>query len=198
LTSRRRPGAPPQSSTKVRAARAAPAHAWGAAVHRAAPPKFLQGQMFQAACVSRESPVTLSVRIDTDHEGFRQAILAQDGALERQELIQTVQVRFFDAKQLGVYLDQEGTLTLILKPALPVPAYFGFAAIDVGNTSCTMVSLLKSDALYRTSNIRVVNADAPRGELRDHVEPVVSHVRIDRIRSYEPPTPGVRRFPDLN
>jgi hypothetical protein len=163
-----------------------------------APPSFLQLQAFQTACVLREAPITLSVRINTDHDGFRQAILAQEGAVEREEFLLPVQVRFFDAKTLGVYLDQEGTITLALKPAKPVPPFDGFAAIDLGNTSSAMVALSLSQAFYKTGSIRVVNADAPRGELREHVDPVVSNVRIDRIRSFEPvPGGGVRRFPSL-
>jgi molecular chaperone DnaK (HSP70) len=169
----------------------------GADPDHVAPPNFLQGQAFQTAFVSREASITLSVRIDTDHEAFRQAVQNQEGALEREEFLQTVQVRFFDAKQLGVYLDQEGTITLILKPALPVPPHDGFAAIDLGNTSSTMVGMSMSQAFYRTDNIRVVNADAIRGEMREYVEPIVSNVRIDRVRSYEPPPPGVRRFPSV-
>src|SRR5262245_42792014 len=160
-----------------------------------APPSFLQLQAFQTACVSRDAPITLSVRINTDHDGYRQAILQQEGAVEREEFLQTVQVRFFDAKSLGVYLDQEGTITLALKPAKPVPPFDGFAAVDLGNTSSTMVGLSLSQAFYKTSSVRVVNADTPRGELREHVEPIVSNVRIDRIRSFEPPPSGVRRFP---
>src|SRR5207244_6637248 len=118
-----------------------------------APPSFLQLQAFQTACVAREAPITLSVRINTDHDGFRQAILEQKGALEREEFLQTVQVRFFDAKSLGVYLDQEGTITLALKPATPVPPFDGFAAVDTGNTSSAMVGLSLSQAVYKTSNI---------------------------------------------
>lgn len=169
----------------------------GADPDHVAPPNFLQAQNFQCAFVPRESAITLSVRIDTDHDGFRQSVLSQPGAVERDELLQTVHVRFFDAKHLGVYLDQEGTITLILKPAKPVPAYDGFAAIDLGNTSSTMVGLSLSEAFYRTGNIRIVNADAGRGDLRDHVDPVLSHIRIDRIRSFEPPPAGVRRFPSM-
>src|SRR5262245_29882247 len=60
-----------------------------------------------------------------------------------------------------------------------------------------MVGLSMSEAFYRTSNIRIVNGDAIRGDMRDHVDPVVSNVRIDRVRSYEPPPPGVRRFPSV-
>src|SRR5262249_62296857 len=118
---------------------------------RAPPPSFLQLQAFQTACVSRDAPITLNVRINTDHDGFRQAILAQEGAVEREEFLQTVQVRFFDAKSLGVYLDQEGTLTLALKPAKAVPPFDGFAAVDLGNTSSTMVGLSLSQAFYKTS-----------------------------------------------
>ena len=40
-----------------------------------------------------------------------------------------MQVRFFDAKHLGVYLDQEGIVTLQMTPAKPVPVYDGFAAM---------------------------------------------------------------------
>src|SRR5262249_43588711 len=72
----------------------------GADPDHVAPPSFLQAQAFQTAFVSRESPITLSVRIDTDHEGFRQAILNQEGSLQREEFLQTIQVRFFDARQL--------------------------------------------------------------------------------------------------
>jgi len=169
----------------------------GADPNHVAPAKFLQSHSYQVASVSREAPITMSIRIDTDHEGFRQAVLAQEGAVEREEFLLPVSVMFFDAKHLGVYFNQEGTLTLSLKPARAIPAYDGFAALDLGNTASTLVGLSLSDAFYRTSAIRLVHADAPRGEWRQHVDPVVSHVRIDRFRSFEPPPPGMRRFPSV-
>ena len=157
--------------------------------------EFLQAQQFQVAVVNREAPIQIRVRVDTDHERFRQAVADQEGASEREEFLQQIQVRFFDEKHLGVYLDQEGTITLILKPAKPVPAFDGYASIDLGNTSSTLVSLSLSQAFYRTDSMQLVDADAARGDLRSHVDPVLSHVRIDRIRSYDPPPPGVARVP---
>lgn len=197
LEVRLRHGDPGQDFTDDRDGLVAVCQQVGADPDHVAPPNFLQGQQFQTAFVARDAPITLNVRIDTDHEGFRQAVLNQEGSQEREEFLQTIQVRFFDAKQLGVYLDQEGAVTLILKPAKPVPAYDGFAAIDLGNTSSTMVGLSMSEAFYRTNRIRIVNADAIRGEMREHVDPVVSNVRIDRVRSYEPSPAGVRQFPSV-
>jgi molecular chaperone DnaK (HSP70) len=171
--------------------------AHGADANHVAPAKFLQTHSYQVASVNRDAPITLSIRIDTDHEGFRQAVLAQPGAVVREEFLLPINLLFFDAKHLGVYFNQEGTLTLSLKPAKSVPSYDGFAALDLGNTSSTLVGLSLSDAFYRTDAMKLVHADAPRGEWRAHVDAVVSHVRIDRIRSYEPPPPGVRRFPSV-
>ncbi|HLW65984.1 MAG TPA: hypothetical protein VKS79_11805 [Gemmataceae bacterium] len=159
---------------------------------------FKQNNSYQVATVARDAKITLSVRIDTDHEGFRQAILAQPGAQECEQFLQNVEVMFFDAKFLGTYFNQQGVISVAMKPAKPVPAFDGFAALDLGNTSSTLVALSLSNAFYRTDAIQIVNADAPRGDLKQHIDPVVSNVRIDLIRSYEPPPAGVRVFPSVS
>src|SRR5262245_57980565 len=158
---------------------------------------FKLNNSYQVACVARDAKITLTVRIDTDHEGFRQAVLAQPGAEQSEEFRQTVEVMFFDAKHLGTYFNQQGVISISMKPAKPVPAFDGFTALDLGNTSSTLVALSLSNAFYRTDAIQIVNADAPRGDLKQHVDPVVSNIRIDLIRSYEPPPPGVRVFPGV-
>ncbi|HEV3145076.1 MAG TPA: hypothetical protein VGZ47_14395 [Gemmataceae bacterium] len=158
---------------------------------------FKQNNNYQVACVGRDAKITLTVRIDTDHEGFRQAVLDQEGAEQRKEFLQNVEVMFFDAKLLGTYFNQQGVISISVKPANPVPAFDGFAALDLGNTSSTLVALSLSNAFYKTDAIQIVNADAPRGDLKQHIDPVVSNVRIDLIRSYEPQPPGVRVFPSV-
>src|SRR5258708_4009482 len=192
-----RHGAPAEDFADEREGLLAVCSAVGANPDHVAPAKFLQSQQYQVAVVNRESPVQIRVRVDTDDERFRQAVLEQEGAAEREEFLQPIQVRFFDEKHLGVYLDQEGTITLIMTPAKAVPPFDGYGAVDLGNTSSTLVALSLSDAFYRTDSMRLGDPDAVRGDLRTHVDPVVSHVRIDRIRSYEPPPPGVRRFPSV-
>src|SRR5262245_33761963 len=191
-----RHGDPPEDFAEERDGLLAVCSAVGADPDHVAPAKFLQSQQYQIAVVSHDAPIQIRVRVDTDEERFRQAVLAQEGAAEREEFLQPIQVRFFDAKQLGTYLDQEGTITLIMTPAKAVPPFDGYGAVDLGNTSSTLVALSLSDAFYRTDSMRLVDADAARGDLRSHVDPVVSHVRVDRIKSYEPPPPGVRRFPN--
>ena len=76
-----------------------------------------------------------------------------------------------------------------------MPPFDGYGAVDLGNTSSTLVAFSLSDAFYRTDSMRMVDADGARGDPCSHVDPVVSHVRIDRIRSYEPSPPGVRDSP---
>jgi hypothetical protein len=167
----------------------------GADPNHVAPPKFLESQAYQVALMGPDSPIHFRLRIDTEHEGFRQAVLAQEGAIEREEFQQPIYVRFFDAKTLGVYLDQEGVVTLLMRPAKPVPPFDGFAALDLGNTSSTMVGQSLTDGHYSTKSIRIVDAEAFRGKFQEHAEPVVSSVRIDRLRSFDPVAGGTRRFP---
>jgi len=111
--------------------------------------------------VNRDAPVQIRVRVDTDDERSGKRC-SPEGAAEREEFLQPIQVRFFDAKQLGTYLDQEGTITLIMTPAKAVPPFDGYGAVDLGNTSSTLVALSLSDAFYRTDSMRLVDADAAR------------------------------------
>src|SRR5260370_14466208 len=163
LTIRLRHGDPQQDFKENREGLVEVCRPVGADPNHVGPPKFLETQNYQVAFVSRDAPIHFQIRVDTDHEGFRQAVLNQAGALEREEFQVPVQVRFFDAKHLGVYLDQEGTVTLQMKPAVPVPAFDGFVALDLGNTNSTLVGLSLSDAHYRTSSIRLTAADGFRG-----------------------------------
>ncbi|MFL5338568.1 MAG: hypothetical protein ACJ8F7_00225 [Gemmataceae bacterium] len=169
----------------------------GADANHVGPSKFLETQSYQVACVNRESPLRFLIRIDTDHEGFRQEVLAQPGAMERECFQVALQVNFFDAKHLGVFLNQEGTVVLQIQPALPVPPLNGFVALDLGNTNSTLVSLALPDAHYRTGSIKLVDADGVRGELVEHGNSVASNVKITNILTYEPYPEGTRRYPTL-
>src|SRR6516162_10751356 len=107
LTIRLRHGDPPQDFKENREGLVEVCRSVGADPNHVAPPKFLETQSYQVAFVAREAPIHFQIRVDTDHEGFRQAVLSQPGALAREEFQVPLQVRFFDAKHLGAYLDQE-------------------------------------------------------------------------------------------
>src|SRR5262245_46064676 len=80
-----RHGDPPEDFADERDGLLAVCAAVGADPDHVAPAKFLQSQQYQIATVNRDAPVQIRVRVDTDDERFRQAVLAQDKAAEREE-----------------------------------------------------------------------------------------------------------------
>ncbi len=162
-----------------------------------APVRFLEANAFLAASLPRECRVVLTVEVDTDHDGFRAAVQERHDA-GREEFVQTIQVRFFDAKQLnGTYVDEVGKIDLVFKPCRPLPRFQGVLAIDLGNASTTAASLNEADPVYRTDSIRLVPFDPPTGELAHDADPLPSVLRIDAIRSPATVPSGTRRFPTL-
>jgi len=162
-----------------------------------APVKWLEANAFLAASLPRENRVALTVEVDTDHPGFRSAVQERRDA-GREEFVQTIQVRFFDAKQLnGTYVDEVGKIDLVFKPCRPLPRFQGVLAIDLGNASTTAASLNEADPVYRTDSIRLVPFDPPTGELAHDADPLPSVLRIDAIESPATVPSGTRRFPTL-
>ena len=156
-----------------------------------APPKFLETYSYLVASLPQHNRVFLKVEVDTDADEFRRAVRDRRND-EKQELVQPVQLLFFDAKQFGNYVGQPGQIDLVMKPCTPVPRFAGVLAIDLGNTTTTAAAFAEADAVYRTDSIRLVPLDpfAP-------AEPLASVVRLDRVTSAGEVPDGTRRFPDL-
>jgi hypothetical protein len=98
---------------------------------RVAPAGFLAAAEVRVGSVTNTTAITLRVTIDTSHDSFREAVRdrVQPG---KGELVQKVGVRMFDTKSLGTPFEQAGEVTLILRPACPVPPFHGVVALDVG------------------------------------------------------------------
>ncbi|HJZ54147.1 MAG TPA: hypothetical protein VKE74_04285, partial [Gemmataceae bacterium] len=79
-----------------------------------APSKFLESNAFLVASLPQHNRVYLRVEIDTDDDAFRKAVKERRNA-EKEELVQPVQLLFFDAKQFGNYVDQPGKIDLVMK-----------------------------------------------------------------------------------
>lgn len=160
-----------------------------------APPKFLEANSFLVASLPSHNRVFLRAEVDTDDDGFRRAVRDHRNP-EKGELVQAVQLLFFDAKQFNNYIDQPGKVDLVMKPCAPVPRFAGVLAVDLGNTTTTAASLAEADPVYRTDSVRPVALElpSPRGETTD---PMLSVVRLDRVASLGPVPEGTRRFPSV-
>ena len=160
-----------------------------------APPKLLEANAFLVGSLPQTNRVFLRVEIDTDHDEFRRAVRERRNA-EKRELVQPVRVLFFDTKQFGNYVGQEGLFDLVLKPCTPVPKFDGAVAIDLGNTGTTAAALSESDPVYKSASVKLVRLDGG-GELGGEPKPLPSVVRLDRITSAGEVPEGMRRFPEL-
>jgi len=160
---------------------------------RLAPPKFLEMNSFLVGSLPQHNRVFLKVEADTDDDAFRQAV-RDNRNVEKSELVQTLEVFFFDAKQFRNLVIQAGKIDLVLKPCSPVPRFDGVLAIDLGNTTTTAVSLSEEDPVHQTNSVRPVplEPDSPPG---GDSEPMVSVIRLDRIQSPDGGPAGARRFP---
>lgn len=157
------------------------------------PPRFLEAHHFLAASLPQLNRVSLTVEVDTDDGRFRRAVRERRDPA-RWELVQRVEVLFFDSRQHQSYVGQNGRVDLVLKPCAPLPRFAGVLAVDLGNTTTTAVSLSEDDPVYRTDATRVAlldAADAPGGG----GAPMASVLRLDRITSAGPVPDGTRRFP---
>jgi hypothetical protein len=160
-----------------------------------APQKFLELNSFLVASLPQHNRLFLRVEIDTDDDTFRKAVKDRRNA-EKEELVQPVQLLFFDAKQFNNYVDQPGKIDLVLKPCAPVPRFPGVVAIDLGNTTTTAASLSESDPVYRTESVKLVPLEPPSPQ-KPQAEPMLSVVRLDQINTLGDVPPGTRRFPSV-
>ena len=160
-----------------------------------APGQFLKTYRFIASSLPQQNRVFLTVEIDTDDEGFQNQI-RQSGDAVRQEYIHPIRLLIFDGKQFGRYVQQEGELSLILKPCTPLPRYEGVLTIDLGNTSTTAVTQDLREQTYRSSSLKSVPLEEGRNSSGE-AQPLVSALRIDRICSFGANVEGQRRFPSL-
>ncbi|MBY0514671.1 MAG: hypothetical protein K2P78_12250 [Gemmataceae bacterium] len=160
-----------------------------------APQKFLETNSLLVASLPQHNRVFLQVVIDTDDDVFRRTVKDKRNA-EKEELVQTVQLLFFDAKQFGNYIDQPGKIDFVLKPCSPVPRYPGVLAIDLGNTTTTAASLSESDPVYKTDSVRYIPLE-PASPHRTQPEAMLSVVRIDQINTLGPVPEGTRRYPSI-
>ncbi|MCZ2342471.1 MAG: hypothetical protein LC104_11860 [Bacteroidales bacterium] len=175
----------------------------GMDTNRVAPAGLLAAMEFRVASLTASTAVNFSVFVDSNHDRFR--ALAREQGLAKgitethqpRQILFPVKVLLFDTKSLGAVFTQSGELEIQLEPACPVPAFYGVAALDLGNTATAMVCLSRRDAIYRTESLRLLDADTPRPTLRSDASPLVSNVRIDRVVSQLPSPKGIRRFPSL-
>ncbi|MCX8139268.1 MAG: hypothetical protein N3E46_06255 [Gemmataceae bacterium] len=160
-----------------------------------APGKFLSNYRFLASSLPQMNRVFLTVEVDTDDEGFHNQV-QQLGAADKQEYTHPIRLLIFDGKQFGRYIQQEGELSLILKPCTPLPRYEGVLTIDLGNTSTTAVTQDLRDQTYLSTSLKTVPLEEGRSS-GGEAQPLVSAVRIDRIISFGANIEGQRRFPSL-
>jgi molecular chaperone DnaK (HSP70) len=163
--------------------------------NRIAPAGFLNSAEIRVGSLTQQTQVTIRLLIDTSAESFRAAALrTSEGS--RTELVQKISVRLFDTKSLNANFEQTGEITLILRPAVPVPAYTGVVAIDIGNTSSDLACISRRDRVYSTQSIQLLDAEQPRPQFHENPRAMQSTVRFDRVNSPADLPAGTRRFPD--
>ncbi len=150
---------------------------------------------FLSASLPQNNRVFITVELETDHEDFRRAVRERRNR-EKGELVQALRIVFFDAKQFGNYVQQEGLIDLVLKPCAPVPKYNGVLAVDLGNTSTTSAAMSESDPVYKSNYVKLVSLDAD-ADLGGEPKPLPSVLRIDQITSCVDVPEGMRTFPAL-
>src|SRR5262249_37109216 len=160
-----------------------------------APSKSLEPNAFLVASLPQHNRVYLRVEIDTDDDAFRKAVKERRNA-EKEELVQPVQLLFFDAKQFGNYVDQPGKIDLVMKPCAPVPRFPGVLAIDLGNTTTTAASLAEPDPVSRPDSVKFLPREPPSAQ-KPQPEPMLSVVRLDQINTIGTVPEGTRRFPSV-
>ncbi len=165
---------------------------------------FFKDNLFCVLDVARNIPIALEIGIDTDSRRFLEAVKKHGRALDSRpepdrELVLRVAVFAFDAGG-GTLLSEKGEVVVTLRPLRPLPAYEGHVALDLGNTSSSIVCLPRG--YDSTRYLRVLRAEGKRGRLEPDAAPPESHVRIDEILSWRlpegkaaPPAGDTRLFP---
>lgn len=138
-------------------------------------PKTLSENQFLATKTGPAAPLNVTFTVDTDHPDFDVFI----GSLPTPEAIVPLTL-----VAVGEKRGDAGRLDLRLesnpgeRPQAP-PAYGGYLAIDLGNTSTCVACLL--EGLSELKDIHLLNADVNRGTLDPPPRPVPSNLRIDEV-----------------
>jgi molecular chaperone DnaK (HSP70) len=99
------------------------------------------GEELRAAVLDREAKVLFDVEIDTDHPGFK-----QDAENSGDESL-TCAIKYLAIGCLsrggntGSARFEQGTISVVMTPAKRMPRDDGYLAIDLGNTSSTLVRI---------------------------------------------------------
>jgi hypothetical protein len=169
----------------------------GVDVNRIAPANFLNSAEIRVGTLTSTTAVTVSLVIDTSAESFRTAAL-RSSVGDRTELVQKINIRLFDTRSMNAHFEQSGEITLILRPAVPVPQFAGIVALDIGNTSSDLACISRRDRVYSTSSIQLLEAEQTRPILQGEARVLQSAIRIDQLNSPADLAAGTRRFPDVN
>lgn len=122
------------------------------------------------ANVSRGTSVQLSFTIDTDSD------LYCSHTDQMQDQARHIPLNLLIIAQ-GTHDEYE--LRLVLDRAMAVEAYRGYVALDIGNSTTTLVCLPSGN--NTADRIRIVEGNRTPGSLSEKADPVPSHVRIDRL-----------------
>jgi hypothetical protein len=135
-------------------------------------PREYQRQRVLIAEVSRRDVITLDFIIDTNDSDFLSEAGTADGVLTRE--IEVVAAGAVDTDPTpGIAVS---TLHISMEPARRMEKYQGCVALDLGNTSSTLVCLDNDAAVNGVAGVEVVNA-----ERKGYAGPVLSAVRINRF-----------------
>jgi hypothetical protein len=170
-------------------------HSVGVSRDQVAPAKFLSTYNFLSSTLPPLNRLFLTAEVDTDDEGFRAEVQTVRPS-STEGFILPIRLLLFDGKHLGRYVQQEGELTLILKPCTPLPKYDGVLTIDLGNTTTTAVTQRLYGQSYRTESLETVPLEEIRSSSGE-APPLFSALRIDRIVDFGEKIEGQRRFPSL-
>ena len=126
-----------------------------------------------AAELQRDSKVTLTLKVNTDHPDYRAAVekAKPNGTIHHELIVNTA------ARTNGKQDEDQIAIKVILTNVEAMPAYPGFVALDLGNTSSTLV--YRRRGLNVSPEIRMVQSrEQPGGQ----PEPATSALRIKSIR----------------
>jgi hypothetical protein len=130
-----------------------------------------------AARLRPDSEVRLTFQVQTDSPDYRATADAEKGVIRRRLIVASA------AEIDGQRKEEQVPIDLTISDAIAMVAYEGYAALDLGNTSSTLVR--RSRALQASPEIHLVQTrESPRGP----AEPATSALRIKSLRP--PPAQG--------
>lgn len=149
------------------------------------PPAVLKDNEFVVVAMESDAPLDMEIEIDTDDPEIL-ARAEQSKASRPRAAALGVSVTFsidafmVDPESKGV-LSSRVEARLVLSPMCPMPAFPGYAALDFGNTSTTLVC-----SETNKSDFEVIQADV-LDTLADKPTPVLTALRISGIKPAETP-----------